>query len=109
MSARRYTSSMTTISMPVTMQQSEKKIVIQVDSEDNIFSSNHEMVHIDEETSTVNDLVTPSAKELICNADPDESEMEPSCVGIPSFSQDMNKPNSPQSNDSFHDEDEETL
>ena len=95
--------------MPVTMQQSAKPFVIQVESEDDVFSSIHETVHIDEQTSTVSDLVTASAKELICNAYPNESKMEPSCAGIPSSAQDLNKPNSSQSNDSFHDEDEENL
>ena len=59
--------------------------IFQVESEDDVFSSIHETVHIDEQTSIVNDLVTPSAKELICNADSNEFDMEPSSVGIPSF------------------------
>ena len=61
-SARRFTLSMTSISMPVTVQQNTEPVVIQLESEDDVFSSIQKTVHIYEQNSTMNDLVTPSAK-----------------------------------------------
>ena len=106
MSARRYTSSMTTISIPVTTQQSAKPFVIQVESEDDVFSSIHETVHIDEQTSTVNDLVMPCAKEI---TNPNKFDIGPSFIDAPQPVQDYDKPSFSQSDDSFHDQDDETL
>ena len=51
----------------------------------------------------------PLAKEGIDNTYLNESRREPSFGDIPQPSQDLNEPNSSQSNESFHDKDEETL
>ena len=51
----------------------------------------------------------PLEKEGINNAYFNESRREPSFGDIPQPSQDLNEPNSSQSNESFHDKDEETL
>ena len=80
--------------------------MIQVESEDDVFSSIHEMVHIDEQTSTVNDLVRPLAKEI---TDPDKFEIESSFIDAPQPVQDYDKFFFIQSDDSFHDQDDETL
>ena len=57
----------------------------------------------------MNKLVIPLAKEGINNAYLNVSKREPSFGDIPQPSQDLNEPNSSQSNESFHDKDEETL
>ena len=51
----------------------------------------------------------PLAKEGINNVYLNESRREPSFRDIPQPGQDLNDPNSSQSNESFHDKDEETL
>ena len=57
----------------------------------------------------MNKHVMHLAKEGVNNTYLNESRREPSFEDIPQPGQDLNEPNSSQSNDSFHDEDEENL
>ena len=106
----------TIASILVTIQQNTQPIVVQL--EDDVSSLIPETMHMNEPIPIVENLEKSLAKKII---DPSRFEMapsfmdacgsgpEPSFMSIPSPVQDVNNINSSQSDDSFHDQDEETL
>ena len=104
--AHRFTCSMATISMPVTIQRKEKSPVIEVESDNDAISPIHEILHDNEQSLAANDLITPSIKELIDNSLLNDLELKPLVVGISSPVCNLNKLNSSQSSDSSQDRNE---
>ena len=107
---------MTTASIPITIQQNTQPIVVQL--EDDVLSFIAKTTHMNEPIPIVDNLEKSLAKNI---TDPSRfeispsfmdacgSSLEPSFMSIPSPIQDLNNLNYSQYDDSFHDQDEETL
>ena len=81
--AHRFTPSMGMISMPAIRKQNENLTVVEVESDNHVVSPIHEVLPDNEKSLTMNDLITPAAKE-IDNSLLNESELKPSVIGVSS-------------------------
>ena len=81
--ASRFTHTMATISMPTIRQQNEILHVVEIESDNDVVSPIHEVLPDNEKSLTMNDLITPAAKE-IDNSLLNESELKPSVIGVSS-------------------------
>ena len=81
--AHRFTCSMATISMPTIRQQNEILPIVEIESDNDVVSPIHEVLPDNGKSLTLNDLITPTAKE-IDNYFLDESELKPSVIGVSS-------------------------
>ena len=116
---QRFTQSMnmtTTASVLVTTQQNAQPVIVQL--EDDVSSLIPETTHMDEpipieenhEKSLAKTITQPSKFEAAPSCmDACGSGPEPSFISIPSPYQDVNNLDSSQSDDTFRDQDEETL
>ena len=103
-------------SIPVNIQQNTQPIVVQID--DDVLSLIPETTHMNKPITIVENLEKSLAKKI---TDPSKCEiapscmdacgsgLEPSCMSIPSPVQDVSNLDFLQSDDTLHDQDEETL
>ena len=106
----------TTASVPIAIQQNAQLVIVQL--EDNVSSLIPETTHMNKPITIVENLEKSLAKNI---TDPSKFEIapscmdscgsgpEPSCMSIPSLVQDVNNLDFYQSDDTLHDQDEETL
>ena len=107
---------MTTASILITTQKNARPVIVQL--EDDVSSLILETMHLDEpipinenhEKSLAKNITKPSKFEATPSCmDACGSGLEPSFISIPSPDQDVNNLDSSQSDDSCHDQEEETL